>query len=131
MTTILFICVHNAGRSQMGEAFVNALARDDIRATSAGVSPGHGLVFLVIEVMEEIGILLTDHHPKQLDEEMMRAADIIIVMCGEACVAIPQDIEHTKRVEYWDVPDPVGSRDYVRKIRDDIKKRVEKLVSTL
>jgi len=131
MTTVLFICVHNSGRSQMGEAFVNSLKRNDISASSAGIAQGAGVLTNVILAMEELGISMQGHYSKLLTNEMLKEADIIVATCDEVCVAIPKEIEETKRVEKWNFPPPVGTIEEVRVIRDEIKQKVDELIATL
>ena len=131
MTKILFICVHNSGRSQMGEAFVNNMKRDDIRAFSAGIAQGAGVMSNVIAAMEELGISMQGHYSKLLTDAMLKEADIIVATCDDVCVAIPKEIEETKRVEKWNLPAPVGSIEEVREIRDEIKQKVDELIATL
>lgn len=131
MTKILFICVHNSGRSQMGEAFVNNMKRDDIRAFSAGIAQGAGVMSNVIAAMEELGISMQGHYSKLLTDAMLKEADIIVATCDDVCVAIPKEIEETKRVEKWNLSAPVGSIEEVREIRDEIKQKVDELIATL
>jgi arsenate reductase (thioredoxin) len=126
MKKVLFVCVGNSGRSQMAEAFLNALAGGKIIAISAGTIPAAGVDPVVVEVMQEEGIDISTARPKQLTAEMLQDADKVITMgCGveEACPAV--------RVysEDWGLPDPKGkSREEIRKVRDGIKDRVIKLL---
>jgi len=127
---ILFVCVHNAGRSQMAEAFVNALSRDrllDVQAESAGTMGGKQLNPAAVSAMAEIGIDMTAHVPKLLTQEMADRADRILSMgCGVDASACPAKFMLT---EDWELEDPAGqSLDKVREIRDQIKARVERLL---
>jgi protein-tyrosine-phosphatase len=125
---VLFVCVHNAGRSQMAAALLERAAGDDVRVRSAGSTPSHEIHDNVRAAMAEIGIDISDRIPKGLTTEAVKEADVVITMgCGDACPVFPG-----KRYEDWDLPDPSGkSLDDVRAIRDDIAVRVEKLVSEL
>ena len=126
---VLFICVHNAGRSQMAEAFFNQMAKGKAKATSAGTKPDAHIDKGVVTAMQEVGIDIRNQKPKALTLEMMESADRVINMgCGveETCPAcfVP--------TEDWELDDPKGkSPDEIRKIRDEIKVRVEKLVKEL
>lgn len=125
MTTVIFACVHNAGRSQMAAAFFNALARDGARAISAGTQPGERVHPVVVEVMREVGIDLTSARPQRLTEELAQSAQLLITMgCGDACPVVPG-----LRRDDWPLPDPKGRPlDEVRAIRDDIRARVAALL---
>ena len=133
MQRILFVCVHNAGRSQMAKAFFNRLAQGrglEARALSAGTMPGGQVNPVAIQAMAEIGISMDGQHPKQLTPEMASAADRIITMgCGveaEMCSA------GTYISEDWGLPDPHGqSIEGVRPVRDAVRQRVEALVEEL
>ncbi|MFM7321222.1 MAG: low molecular weight phosphatase family protein, partial [Armatimonadota bacterium] len=130
MTTVLFVCVHNAGRSQMAEAYVNALARAHNlpwRALSAGTVGGSTLNPTVVEAMAEVGIPLTGHHPKVLDQAMVDAADRIITMgWGVDADQCPARIHLS---EDWGLEDPKGRPlEAVRGIRDSIRARVAALL---
>jgi arsenate reductase (thioredoxin) len=129
MKTVLFVCVHNSGRSQMAEAFFNALAGGKARAISAGTRPATRVNATVAAAMKELGIDISRRKPKALTFEMMEKADRAITMgCGveESC---PASFAPT---EDWQLDDPEGRPlDEVRKIRDDIRARVEKLVREL
>ncbi|MGH2837933.1 MAG: arsenate reductase ArsC [Thermoleophilaceae bacterium] len=124
MKHVLFVCVQNAGRSQMAEAFFRRHAPDDVRAESAGSAPATVVHPEVIEVMNDVGIDLTGRKPRRLGLEMQLHADWAITMgCGDACPYVPT------RVEDWDVPDPCGrSLDEVRAVRDEIEGRVRELI---
>ena len=126
MKTVLFACVHNAGRSQMAAAWFNALAdASKARAISAGTEPGTRVHPEVLEAMNEVGIDLSSAKPRFLTDDLARSATILITMgCGEACPAVPG-----LRREDWPLEDPKGKPvERVRDIRDDVKARVTKLV---
>jgi len=125
---ILFLCVHNAGRSQMAAGFARRMAGGRVVIHSAGTSPGEHLNPAVIEVMREKGIDITDQRPQVLTEEMGRNADVIVTMgCGDSCPVYPG-----KRYLDWELTDPAGkSLDEVRPIRDDIERRVAGLLDEL
>ena len=120
MKYILFVCTHNAGRSQMAQAFWKRYAPDDVRAESAGQKPAEAPWPEVVEAMREVGIDISKERPKKLDLEMQLHADWAITLgCGGACPYVPT------RVDDWDVPDPHGRRmDEVRAIRDELEDRV-------
>lgn len=127
---ILYVCVHNAGRSQMSEAFTNALASragHDIVAESAGTVGAAGLNPVVVEAMREVGISLDGHRPKVIDSEIVARADKIIGMgCGVDADACPTRF---LLAEDWALDDPAGQPiEVVRRIRDEIRRRVEKLL---
>ena len=126
MKTILFACVHNAGRSQMAAAFFNALADPaKARATSAGTAPGDRVHPEVVTAMREAGLDLGGATPQRLTPELARGAAILVTMgCGDECPLVPG-----ARVEDWPLADPQGaSPDAVRAIRDEIRSRVADLV---
>ena len=126
MKYVLFVCNHNAGRSQMAQAFFDRLAPDDIRAESAGSNPAHAVWPEVVEAMREIGIDMAGRKPRKLLVEMQLHADWAITMgCGDICPYVPTT------VEAWDIPDPAGRpMDEVRAIRDEIEAHVRELVDT-
>jgi len=126
--TVLFLCTHNAGRSQMALGYFNHLARDRGVAWSGGSEPGDEVNPSAIAVMAEVGIDITGEFPKPWTDEIVRAADVVVTMgCGDACPYYPG-----KRYENWELPDPAGkSVDAIRPIRDDIEKRVRRLLSDL
>lgn len=133
MTTILFVCVHNAGRSQMAEAFVNHYARErglDITGESAGTVAGTQINPVAIEVMQELGISMEGQQPKQLTQELADRADRKITMgCGVDANACPARIYFT---EDWGLDDPKGQPiEKVREIRDQIQARVLALLAEL
>jgi arsenate reductase (thioredoxin) len=123
---VLFVCNHNAGRSQMAQAFFERLAPDDVRAEPAGSSPARQVWPEVVEVMSEVGIDLGDRIPRKLLREMQLHADWAVTMgCDDACPYVPTT------VEAWDIPDPAGRPlNEVRAIRDTIETRVRELVES-
>jgi arsenate reductase len=123
-TTVIFACVHNAGRSQMAAAFFNQLATR-ARAVSAGTEPGTRVHPEVVTVMRERGIDLSSATPQRLTDELARAAQLLVTMgCGEACPLVPG-----LRRDDWPLDDPKGQPlDHVRQIRDDIERRVRALL---
>jgi len=123
---ILFVCVHNAGRSQMAAALARHLSADKVHVRSAGSQPTQQIHPLTIQALAERGIEITEAFPKPLTDDVVRAADVIITMgCGDACPVFPG-----KRYEDWDVADPAGQPiEVVRAIRDDIQARVTTLLS--
>jgi protein-tyrosine-phosphatase len=125
---VLFVCVHNAGRSQMAAALVTLRSGGRIHVRSAGSSPGEEINPAVVEAMAELGVDMSEAFPKPLTDEVVRAADVVITMgCGDACPIYPG-----KRYEDWTVDDPAGETlETVRRIRDDIDGRVQKLVDDL
>ena len=133
MKTVLFVCVHNAGRSQMAEAFTNQLAQErrlDVRGLSAGTIAGEEINPLVNSVMQEAGISMAGQTPKQLTQALVDSADIIITMgCGVDAEACPARIHVA---EDWGLDDPKGQPfEKVRAIRDEIMARVEALLSEI
>jgi len=125
---VLFVCTHNAGRSQMAAALLGHQAAGQIRVTSAGSQPAEQLNPAVVEAMAEIGLDISGEFPKPLTTDKVRAADVVVTMgCGEACPIYPG-----KRYEDWDLPDPAGlSIEQVRPIRDEIARRVAALTKEL
>lgn len=128
MSTVLFVCLHNAGRSQMSQALFERAAAGRHGALSAGTTPGDRVHPEVVEVMREAGIDLSGRTPQLLTRELAQQADVVITMgCGDQCPYIPG-----KRYLDWDLPDPKGRPiDEVRTIRDDIARRVDALVTEL
>ena len=126
--TVLFLCTHNAGRSQMAMGFFTHLAGDRAVAWSGGSEPGHEINPAAIAAMAEVGIDITGEFPKPWTDEIVQAADVVITMgCGDACPIFPG-----KRYVNWELPDPAGqSVDAVRPIRDDIEERVRRLLDEL
>ena len=125
---VLFVCVHNAGRSQMAAALVNQQAGGRVLVRSAGSEPASSLNPRVVEAMQEVGIDISQEFPKLLTDDPVRSADVVITMgCGDACPIYPG-----KRYEDWDLEDPAGKDiETVRRIRDEIDGRVRKLVGEL
>ncbi|MFM8519986.1 MAG: low molecular weight phosphatase family protein [Solirubrobacterales bacterium] len=130
MAHVLFVCLHNAGRSQMSEALFEREAGGRHSAASAGsrADPEGTVHPPVIEVMEELGIDLSDRKPKQLTDQMAREADVVVTMgCGDECPFFPG-----KRYLDWDLPDPKGQETQaVRETRDEVEARVKALVAEL
>lgn len=126
--SVLFVCVHNAGRSQMAAGYLRHLAGDRIEVRSAGSMPADRINPVAVEVMREDGIDITAEQPKILTTDAVQASDVVITMgCGDACPFFPG-----KRYEDWDLDDPAGQGiEAVRPIRDDIKQRIEALVTDL
>jgi arsenate reductase (thioredoxin) len=128
MATALFVCLHNAGRSQMSQALFEHAAEGRHSALSAGTTPGERVHPEVVAVMRELGIDLADRVPQALSVELAQQADVVVTMgCGDACPYIPG-----KRYVDWDLPDPKGrSIEEVRATRDEIQRRVSVLVKQL
>ena len=126
--TVLFVCVHNAGRSQMAAGYLRHLAGDRVEVLSAGSEPKDQINPIAVEVMAEEGIDIANNTPKILSDEAVQASDVVITMgCGDACKFYPG-----KRYEDWKLDDPAGQGiEAVRVIRDDIKGRIEKLLSEI
>jgi protein-tyrosine-phosphatase len=125
---VLFVCVHNAGRSQMAAGLSKLRSEDRIRVRSAGSAPGEEINAAVIEAMEEVGVDMSQEFPKPLTDEFLQAADVVITMgCGDACPIFPG-----KRYEDWELDDPAGQDvDAVRVIRNEIDQRVQRLMAEL
>jgi arsenate reductase len=125
---VLFVCVHNAGRSQMAAGLLQRKAGDRIRVISAGSEPADQLNPAVVEAMEEVGIDISAKRPKKLEDGMVRESDVVITMgCGDACPIYPG-----KRYEDWELEDPSGKDlDTVRGIRDEIARRIDALIGEL
>jgi arsenate reductase len=125
---VLFVCVHNAGRSQMAAALLDDMAGGKIGVRSAGSTPVDRIHPNVVQVMDELGLDLSKEFPKPLTDDAVRAADVVVTMgCGDACPIYPG-----KRYEDWELPDPDGkSLDETRAIRDEIRSRVERLIAEL
>jgi arsenate reductase (thioredoxin) len=125
---VLFVCVHNAGRSQMAASLLEQRAGDRVRVISAGSEPADRLNPAVVEAMTEIGIDISAEHPKKLEDGMVRASDVVITMgCGDACPIYPG-----KRYEDWELEDPAGKDlETVRGIRDEIVGRIDALIAEL
>jgi protein-tyrosine-phosphatase len=126
--TILFVCVHNAGRSQMAAGFMRTLGGDRVEVLSAGSAPKDSINPIAVQAMAELGIDIADQQPKILTPESVQASDVVITMgCGDACPYYPG-----KRYEDWKLDDPAGQGiEPVRVIRDEIKGRIEALLAEL
>jgi protein-tyrosine-phosphatase len=126
--TVLFVCVHNAGRSQMAAAYLQHLAGGEVEVLSAGSAPADQVNPAAVEAMAEEGIDITAEQPKLLTDGAVRASDVVITMgCGDTCPIYPG-----KRYEDWELEDPAGQGvDAVRPIRDEIRARVTALIESL
>ena len=126
--SVLFVCVHNAGRSQMAAAYLTHLAEGRIEVRSAGSAPGDAVNPAAVASMAEEGIDMSAEVPKVLTVDAVKASDVVITMgCGDACPIFPG-----KRYEDWELDDPAGQGvDAVRPIRDDIRRRIEVLIGEL
>lgn len=126
--TVLFVCVHNAGRSQMAAGFLLELAADRVDVLSAGSAPGASVNPVAVEAMAEVGIDIASATPKILTTDAVEASDVVVTMgCGDECPYYPG-----KRYEDWVLDDPAGQGiDVVRRVRDDIRQRVEDLIASL
>jgi arsenate reductase (thioredoxin) len=125
---VLFVCVHNAGRSQMAAGLVKLRSQGRIHVRSAGSEPANEINPAVVEAMEELGVDLNEEFPKPLTDEVVRAADVVITMgCGDACPIYPG-----KKYEDWELDDPAGQDlEIVRRIRDELDGRVQNLIGEL
>ena len=128
MPEVLFVCVHNSGRSQMAAGLLNLRSGGKIHVRSAGSAPGDHIDVAVIEAMAEVGVDLSAEFPKPLSDEFVLAADLVVTMgCGDACPIYPG-----KRYEDWELEDPAGKDiETVRRIRDEIAARVDQLAASL
>ena len=126
--TVLFVCVHNAGRSQMAAGFLRHLAGDRVEVLSAGSMPGDRINPVAVEAMAEVGIDIAGKQPKKLSTDAVQASDVVVTMgCGDACPFYPG-----KRYEDWPLDDPAGQGlEAVRPIRDAVRARVEDLLESL
>jgi arsenate reductase len=126
--TVLFVCVHNAGRSQMAAGWLRHLAGDAVEVLSAGSAPAGSINPVAVEAMAEVGIDIATQQPKLLSDAAVQASDVVITMgCGDACPFYPG-----KRYEDWKLDDPAGQGiESVRPIRDEIRGRVEALIASL
>jgi len=126
--SVLFVCVHNAGRSQMAAGWVTALAGSAIEVRSAGTAPADQVNPVAVEAMAEVGIDITHQTPKVLTVDAVEVSDVVITMgCGDTCPVLPGTSYRD-----WELPDPAGQGiDAVRPIRDEIKARVQRLVAEL
>ena len=128
MPEVLFVCVHNAGRSQMAAGLLKLRSDGRINVRSAGSAPGEEINPAVIAVMEEVGVDLSEEFPKPLTDEFVEAADVVVTMgCGDSCPVFPG-----KRYEDWELDDPAGQDvETVRVIRDQIDEQVQRLAAEL
>ncbi len=128
LASVLFVCVHNAGRSQMAAAFLRHLAGDRVEVRSAGSLPGDQVNPAAVEAMREVGVDIADARPKVLTTEAVQASDYVITMgCGDACPVFPG-----KKYLDWALDDPAGRGvEAVRPIRDEIRTRVETLIAEI
>ncbi|MFC9227831.1 arsenate reductase ArsC [Streptomyces decoyicus] len=128
LPSVLFVCVHNAGRSQMAAAFLTHLASERVKVGSAGSAPADAVNPAVVAAMAEVGIDISAEAPKVLTVEAVRASDVVITMgCGDACPVFPG-----KRYLDWQLPDPAGQGvEAVRPIRDDIEQRIRGLLDEI
>jgi arsenate reductase len=126
--TVLFVCVHNAGRSQMAAGYLQHLAGDRVTVLSAGSEPAESINPVAVEAMAEEGIDIAGNQPKVLSTETVQASDVVITMgCGDTCPFFPG-----KRYEDWVLDDPAGQQiEAVRPIRDEIRARVEALIAEI
>jgi arsenate reductase len=125
---VLFVCVHNAGRSQMAAALLEHHAKGRVLVRSAGSTPADEVNPVVVEAMKEVGLDLSKAYPKPLTDESVRASDVVITMgCGDACPIYPG-----KRYEDWDLEDPAGKTvEQVRPIRDELDRRIRRLLDEI
>jgi len=125
---VLFVCVHNAGRSQMAAGLLKLRSEGRIQVRSAGSAPAEEINPNAVVALEELGVDLGEAFPKPLTDEVVRAADVVVTMgCGDACPIYPG-----KRYEDWELDDPAGQDlETVRRIRDELDRRVQKLISEL
>ena len=125
---VLFLCVHNAGRSQMAAGWLRHLAGDRVEVFSGGSEPGEQVNPAAIEAMNEVGIDISGEQPQRWTDEQARAADVVVTMgCGDVCPVYPG-----KRYEDWELTDPAGRPvEFVRTVRDEIRARVEQLIASL
>jgi arsenate reductase len=126
--SVLFVCVHNAGRSQMAAGFLRELAGDRIEVRSAGSRPGSAVNPVAVEAMAEVGIDISSAEPKILTTDAVEASDVVVTMgCGDECPFHPG-----KRYEDWVLDDPAGQGiEVVRRVRDEIRERVQTLIRSL
>lgn len=128
MSGILFLCIHNAGRSQMAAGFARELSEDKVLILSGGSEPADKVNSVAVEVMREIGIDISSYVPQKYNDELLNAVDVVVTMgCGDTCPYIPG-----KRYVDWPLDDPKGQPlEEVRRIRDEIKNRVTELLAQL
>jgi len=124
---VLFLCVHNAGRSQMAAGWLRHLAGDRVEVFSGGSEPGNQVNPAAVEAMAEVGIDISGEQPQRWTDEQARAADVVVTMgCGDVCPVYPG-----KRYEDWELTDPAGRPvEFVRTVRDEIRERVEQLIAS-
>ncbi|MBQ90884.1 MAG: heat-shock protein HtpX [Acidimicrobiaceae bacterium] len=123
---VLFLCVHNAGRSQMGAAWMRHLCGDSVRVFSAGSTPGEAVNPSAVEAMDEVGIDISGERPQRLTDKMLDAVDVVVTMgCGDACPVLPG-----KRYLDWPLEDPAGQGvEMVRQVRDQVEAKVRGLLA--
>lgn len=128
MSGILFLCIHNAGRSQMAAGFARSLSNGAVNIFSGGSEPAHEVNPVAIDAMREVGIDISQYQPQRFTDELLHQVDVVVTMgCGDTCPYIPG-----KKYIDWPLDDPKGkSLDEVRRIRDEIKSRVEDLLTQL
>jgi arsenate reductase len=126
--TVLFVCIHNAGRSQMAAGWVRHLAGDRVHVRSAGSEPAERINPMAVQAMAEVGIDITGDTPRRLDRELAQGNDVVVSMgCGDACPYVPGT-----RYDDWKLTDPAGQPiEVVREVRDEIRVRVEELLAQL
>jgi arsenate reductase len=126
--TVLFLCVHNAGRSQMAAGWLRHLGEDRVAVLSGGSNPGEHVNPTAVAAMEEVGIDISSQEPQRWDDEVLNAADVVVTMgCGDTCPVLPG-----KRYLDWELTDPAGKGiEVVRPIRDEIEERVRGLLAEL
>ncbi len=126
--TVLFVCIHNAGRSQMAAGFLSALAGDAVEVLSAGSTPADAVNPVAVQAMAEVGVDIAGAQPKVLTTDAVKASDVVVTMgCGDTCPFYPG-----KRYEDWELDDPAGQPiEMVRPVRDEIRRRVEALLADL
>jgi arsenate reductase len=126
--SVLFLCVHNAGRSQMAAGWMRHLAGESVDVFSGGSEPAEALNPAAVEAMAEVGIDIASYSPRRWTTEAVRAADVVVTMgCGDTCPVFPG-----KRYEDWELTDPAGQPlEVVRKVRDEIERRVRELLASL
>ncbi len=126
--SVMFVCVHNAGRSQMAAGFMTALSEGQVEVRSAGSAPADQINPVAVEAMKEVGIDITANKPKILTPDAVEASDVVITMgCGDVCPFFPG-----VRYEDWELTDPAGQGiETVRQVRDDIRGRIEGLLAEL
>jgi arsenate reductase len=126
--TVLFVCIHNAGRSQMAAGWLGALGAGRVRVLSAGSMPADEINPIAVEAMAEVGIDIAGEQPKVLTDDAVQDSDVVVTMgCGDACPYYPG-----KRYEDWKLDDPAGQEiEVIRPIRDEIRRRVEELLASL